>query len=74
MFDEDRSAARGKMAVRELIVFRHSSELGDAPAYKLFDAVQAKKNVDIPRSYRDYDVSVDETAIPAGVTCMRMIG
>ena len=74
MFDEDRSAARGKMAVRELIVFRHSSELGDAPAYKLFDAVQAKKNVDIPRSYRDYDVSVDETAIPAGVTCTRMIG
>ena len=74
MFDEDRSAARGKMAVRELIVFKHSSELGDAPAYKLFDAVQAKKNVDIPRSYRDYDVSVDETAIPAGVTCMRMIG
>lgn len=74
MFDEDRSAARGKMAVRELIVFKHSTELGDAPAYKLFDAVQAKKNVDIPRSYRDYDVSVDETAIPAGVTCMRMIG
>lgn len=74
MFDEDRSAARGKMAVRELIVFRHSSELGDAPAYKLFDAVQAEKNVDIPRSYRDYDVRVDETAIPEGVTCMRMIG
>ena len=74
MFDEDRSAARGKMAVRELIVFRHSTELGDAPAYKLFDAVQAKKNVDVPRSYRDYDVSVDETAIPEGVTCTRMIG
>lgn len=74
MFDEDRSAARGKMAVRELIVFKHSTELGDAPAYKLFDAVQAKKNVDVPRSYRDYDVSVDEAAIPEGVTCTRMIG
>ena len=74
MFDEDRSAARGKMAVRELIVFKHSSELGDAPAYKLFEAVQAKKNVDVPRSYRDYDVSVDESAIPEGVTCTRMIG
>ena len=74
MFDEDRSAARGKMAVRELIVFRHSTELGDAPAYKLFDTVQAKKNVDVPRSYRDYDVSVDEAAIPEGVTCTRMIG
>ena len=74
MFDEDLSAARGKMAVRELIVFRHSSELGDAPAYRLFYAVRAKKNVDIPRCYRDYDVSVDETAIPEGVTCMRMLG
>ena len=74
MFDEDRSAARGKMAVRELIVFKHSTELGDAPAYKLFEAVQAKKNVDVPRSYRDYDVSVDESAIPEGVTCTRMIG
>lgn len=74
MFDEDRSAARGKMAVRELIVFKHSSELGDAPAYKLFEPVQAKKNVDVPRSYRDYDVSVDESAIPEGVTCTRMIG
>ena len=74
MFDEDRSAARGKMAVRELIVFKHSGELGDAPAYKLFDTVQAKKNVDIPRRYQDYDVSVDESAIPEGVTLMRMIG
>ena len=39
MFENDRSAARGKMAVRELIVFKHASELGNAPAYKLFDAV-----------------------------------
>lgn len=40
MFENDHSAARGKMAVRELIVFRHHSKLGNAPAYKLFDAVQ----------------------------------
>ena len=39
MFENDHSAARGKMAVRELIVFKHSKELGDCPAYKLFDAV-----------------------------------
>ena len=39
MFENDHSAARGKMAVRELIVFKHESELGNAPAYKLFDAV-----------------------------------
>ena len=40
MFENDHSAARGKMAVRELIVFKHSKELGDCPAYKLFDAVE----------------------------------
>lgn len=73
MFDEDRSAARGKMAVRELIVFRHSGELGDAPAYKLFDAVQVKRTVDVPRRYQDYEVTVDEASIPEGVTCTRMI-
>ena len=43
MFEHDHSAARGKMAVRELIVFKHSKELGDCPAYKLFDAVEVKK-------------------------------
>lgn len=73
MFEEDRSAARGKMAVRELIVFKHSSELGSAPAYKLFDAVHVKKHVDVPRSYLDYDVVIDEQSIPENVTCMRMI-
>lgn len=44
MFEIDHSAARGKMAVRELIVFKHSKELGDCPAYKLFEAVEVKKN------------------------------
>lgn len=43
MFENDHSAARGKMAVRELIVFKHSKELGDCPAYKLFDAVKVQK-------------------------------
>ena len=73
MFENDRSAARGKMAVRELIVFRHDSELGNAPAYKLFDAVQITRNegVTLPRSYRDYTVTVAES-LPAGVTCLRM--
>lgn len=73
MFDEDRSAARGKMAVRELVVFKHSNELGDAPAHKLFDAVRVQKTVDVPRRYQDYEVTVDEAAIPEGVTCTRMI-
>ena len=72
MFEHDHSAARGKMAVRELIVFRHDSELGNAPAYKLFEAVKINKKdgVDFPRGYSDYDISVGE--IPDGVTCVRM--
>lgn len=54
MFEHDHSAARGKMAVRELIVFKHSKELGDCPAYKLFDAVEVtkKENVFIQESIR----------------------
>ena len=73
MFENDHSAARGKMAVRELIVFRHDSELGNAPSYKLFDAihVERKPEVTVPRSYRDYTVRIDP-APPAGVTCERL--
>lgn len=73
MFEFDRSAARGKMEVRELIIFRHDSELGNAPAHKLFDLVHVSKreNVDVPRSYGDYDVSVETNALPSGVTCQR---
>ena len=74
MFELDHSAARGKMAVRELIVFRHDSELGNAPAYRLFDLVKAerKPGVVAPRAYTDYQVSVDEANLPEGVTCTRM--
>ena len=73
MFENDHSAARGKMAVRELIVFKHASELGNAPAYKLFDAVQVQRKADViaPRSYHDYTVSVSED-LPEGITCERM--
>lgn len=74
MFELDHSAARGKMAVRELIVFRHESELGNAPAYKLFDLVKVARKTDVvtPRSYGDYEVTVDEASLPSGVTCQRM--
>ena len=74
MFENDHSAARGNMAVRELIVFKHDSEFGNAPAYKLFDTVKVahKSDVVAPRSYSDYTVEVDEAALPAGVTCIRM--
>ena len=72
MFENDHSAARGKMAVRELIVFKHDSELGNAPAYKLFDAVTVahKPEVIAPRSYQDYTVTVADT-LPEGVHCER---
>ena len=69
MFEHDHSAARGNMAVRELIIFKHSKELGDCPAHKLFDAVEVKRkeNVECPRSYQDYTVQVHEDQIPDSV-------
>lgn len=74
MFEHDHSAARGKMAVRELIVFKHSSELGNAPAHKLFDLVSVKRNEGViaPRSYSDYTISVNEDKLPSNVECIRM--
>ena len=73
MFENDHSAARGKMAVRELIVFKHDSELGNAPAYKLFEKVQVKRveGVEVPRQYGDYNVSVSDD-LPEGVHCERL--
>lgn len=72
MFENDHSAARGKMAVRELIIFKHDSELGNAPSYKLFDAVTVarKDDIAVPRSYQDYTVTVADT-LPEGVHCER---
>lgn len=74
MFEHDHSAARGKMAVRELIVFKHDSELGRAPAHKLFDLVEVQRKGDVicPRAYSDYTVSVAEEKLPSGVECIRM--
>ena len=72
MFENDHSAARGKMSVRELIIFKHDSELGNAPSYKLFDAVTVarKDGIAVPRSYQDYTVTVADT-LPEGVHCER---
>ena len=74
MFENDHSAARGKMAVRELIIFKHDCELGCAPAHKLFELVKAerKDGVTTPRGYGDYLVTVEEDKLPSGVTCTRM--
>lgn len=75
MFENDHSAARGNMAVRELIVFKHDSELGNAPSYKLFERVHvARKDPHSPaRSYSDYEVHVDTENMPQGVTLERKI-
>lgn len=74
MFENDHSAARGKMSVRELVVFRHESELGNAPAYKLFETVSVERKTEvIARSFRDYEVSVNKECLPEGVTCIRKI-
>jgi len=82
MFEHDRSAARGEMATRGLYVFKHESELGNAPAHTLFDRIQAKRKdgVDVPRSFEDYTVTFDgepiavgnEPALGNGVTLIRM--
>ena len=82
MFDHDRSAARGEMAARKLIVFRHDSALGNAPAHRLFDAVDVRRvfkgdeyglplvdNTNLPpaRRFEDYRVVVHGDRVPDGV-------
>jgi CRISPR-associated protein Csd2 len=73
MFEHDRSAARGEMATRGLYVFKHESELGNAPAHALFERIQASKNTDVPRSFADYTVAVNDADLPAGVTLTRLV-
>ena len=73
MFENDHSAARGKMAVRKLIIFKHDSELGCAPAHRLFDEVKIarKEESDLPRAYSDYEVTIP-AQLPQGVSCICM--
>lgn len=73
MFELDRSAARGLMATRKVIIFEHESALGNAPAHRLFDAVKISRmpdgdSVKPPRAYTDYSVTIDRAMIPTGVT------
>lgn len=70
MFENDHSAARGNMAVRQLIIFKHASELGNAPAHRLFDAVTVSRKPEVvcPRHFSDYTVSIGQ--MPDGVTCI----
>lgn len=74
MFEHDRSAARGQMATRGLYVFKHEGKLGNAPAYSLFERIKAEKQTEVPRSFADYQVSVDESNLPNGVQLLRKVG
>ncbi len=75
MFECDRSAARGEMASRKLIVFEHESALGNAPAHALFDRVRItrKEPTKPARAYSDYAVVLDKENLPAGVTVHEML-
>ena len=74
MFDVDRSAARGLMSAQKLIVFKHDSVLGNAPANKLFDLVKVEKKCGgAPRSFSDYTVTIEKDKLPSGVTIEEMI-
>ena len=74
MFDVDHSAARGLMSAQKLIVFKHDSVLGNAPANKLFDLVKIRKSCDgTPRSFDDYTVKIDREGIPVNVQVEELI-
>ena len=75
MFDHDRSASRGTMAPQKLVVFKHQSALGNAPAHKLFErvTVQRKPSVAAARSFADYDVTVNKADLPAGIELLELL-
>lgn len=88
MFDHDRSAARGEMSARKLIVFKHESPLGNGPVQDLFKRVAVHRSFDgesydpgdrrthnLPpaRAFQDYGVTVDRNALPAGVDMIEIL-
>jgi CRISPR-associated protein Csd2 len=77
MFEHDRSAARGEMAARKLIVFKHEHPMGNAPAHVLFDTVKVERlqgEADTPaRSFDDYRVTIDSESLPQGVSVRELI-
>lgn len=76
-FEHDRAAARGEMTTRGLYVFKHDSKLGNAPAHALFDTITIGKKAtanNLVRAFADYDVAIDESALPVGVRLLRKVG
>jgi len=71
MFEHDRSAARGLMATRRLIVFKHKEALGNAHAHQLFDLVKVERadgSDKPPRAFSDYKIVFDPATVPPGVS------
>jgi len=75
MFELDHSAARGNMSVRKLIVFKHNSEFGNAPAYQLFERIKVKRKDETKpaRCFGDYEVEIDSADMPDGVECIEKL-
>ena len=76
MFDHDRSASRGEMSTRGLYVFKHDNELGNASATSLLDRIKVNRNADVEvaRSFSDYQVDIDESSWPDGVELIKLLG
>lgn len=70
MFEHDRSAGRGDMVVRKLIIWKHGSKYGSYPSHKLFErvSIRRKDGVDVARAYTDYEIAIDSTNLPSGVS------
>jgi CRISPR-associated protein Csd2 len=75
MFDHDRSASRGTMAPQKLVVFKHQTPLGNAPAHKLFErvSVQRRSTVEVARAFSDYEVVVDRDNLPTGIEVLDLL-
>lgn len=75
MFDHDRSASRGTMSPQKLVVFKHQTALGNAPAHKLFErvTVQRKSDVAVARAFTDYEVGINKSGLPTGIELIEML-
>ena len=75
MFDHDRSASRGTMSPQKLVIFKHQSTLGNAPAHKLFErvTVQRKSGVSVARAFSDYEVAVNTSGLQAGIELTELL-
>jgi CRISPR-associated protein Csd2 len=72
-FEHDRSAARGEMNARKLIAFKHQSHLGNARSGELFERIQVRRKIDIPRDFKDYEITIHKNDLPMGVEVIEIL-